>query len=404
MGDFAEPSPRLGDDTLLNDVREQVRASDDPAPLGSHSLSLRDADDAVYSEGRALEHCRYHAAKKRLFFFDYDGTLAPIAPTPSMAVPAPATLEALEKLSADPQNVVYVTSGRDAAFLEQHLGHLARVGFSAEHGAFMRAPGARGSISRSGWTWAGWTRWRRCSGIMLRFVPVRLRAGEDADRAKQRPTGSIVEVKKTSIPWHYRASDPEWGLLQCKRCQDQLETSLAHKRPIVVSPGKKNLEVTPIAVNKGEIVMRLLYKNPDAEFIFCAGDDKRLEDTFRALLLFPLGSASTTATATMETPLSGVFTTAVGPSSKPTLARWHVRTPEEVVEHMLGLVSVKGGDGGGGTGVVDIKSPLSVQILLSLRFKGTENNVPGTQALGSFLCVLPADEQHTRTVYDHQQL
>lgn len=38
--------------------------------------------------------------------------------------------------------------------------------------------------------------------------------------------------------------------------------------------GKKNLEVRPLAVNKGEIVRRLIYENPDADFIFCAGDDK----------------------------------------------------------------------------------------------------------------------------------
>lgn len=42
----------------------------------------------------------------------------------------------------------------------------------------------------------------------------------------------------------------------------------------VVMVGKKNLEVRPIAVNKGEIVKRILYLNPDTEFIFCAGDDK----------------------------------------------------------------------------------------------------------------------------------
>ena len=38
--------------------------------------------------------------------------------------------------------------------------------------------------------------------------------------------------------------------------------------------GKKNLEVRPLAVNKGEIVRRLIYENPSADFIFCAGDDK----------------------------------------------------------------------------------------------------------------------------------
>lgn len=42
----------------------------------------------------------------------------------------------------------------------------------------------------------------------------------------------------------------------------------------LVLVGKKNLEVRPIAINKGEIVKRLLYTNPDAEWVFCAGDDK----------------------------------------------------------------------------------------------------------------------------------
>lgn len=115
----------------------------------------------------------------------------------------------------------------------------------------------------------------------------------------------------------------------------------------------------PIAVNKGEIVKRILYNNPDAEFIFCAGDDKTDEDMFRALLLFP-SDGTPGAKAVMDPPLSvtllagaggktfekvelaiereAVFTTAVGHSSKRTLAVWHVTTPEEVVDHMLHLV------------------------------------------------------------------
>jgi trehalose 6-phosphate synthase/phosphatase len=79
-------------------------------------------------------------------------------------------------------------------------------------------------------------------------------------------------------------------LFQCRQCQDLLENNVAHKRPIegIISPfkvlrvlscsvvlvGKKNLEVRPLAINKGEIVKRILYLNPDAEFVFCAGDDK----------------------------------------------------------------------------------------------------------------------------------
>ena len=50
----------------------------------------------------------------------------------------PKKLWKLSKKSADPQNLVYIISGRDSAFLEQHLGHLKNVGFSAEHGGFFR--------------------------------------------------------------------------------------------------------------------------------------------------------------------------------------------------------------------------------------------------------------------------
>lgn len=96
----------------------------------------------------------------------------------------------------------------------------------------------------------------------------------------QRTTGSHIEVKKSSITWHYRSSDPEWGLFQCHQCQDLLENNLARKRPIEVLVGKKNLEVRPIAVNKGEIVKRIVYFHPDAEFIFCAGDDKVSQTTY----------------------------------------------------------------------------------------------------------------------------
>jgi len=118
-----------------------------------------------------------------------------------------------------------------------------------------------------------------------------------------------------------------------------------------------------IAINKGEIVKRLLYNNPDADFVFCAGDDKTDEDMFRALRLFPVGST----VATMAAPISasssppgtpsngedeeelpsvqlaitaaGCFATTVGHPSKKTLAVWHVTSAPEVVESMLKLVN-----------------------------------------------------------------
>lgn len=75
--------------------------------------------------------------------FVVQGTLSPIVRIPSMAIPTVHTLEALERLSSDPTNIVYIISGRDQAFLEQHLGHIKNLGMSAEHGGFIREPGTK---------------------------------------------------------------------------------------------------------------------------------------------------------------------------------------------------------------------------------------------------------------------
>lgn len=76
-----------------------------------------------------------------------DGTLTPIVKDPSAAVPSESLLKALPILAADPKNIVYIISGRDGAFLEEHLGHIDNLGMSAEHGCFLRAPGAKQWIS-----------------------------------------------------------------------------------------------------------------------------------------------------------------------------------------------------------------------------------------------------------------
>lgn len=58
-----------------------------------------------------------------------------------MAVPSEEALEALEKLTNDPKNLVYIISGRDQDFLEHHFGHFKKLGMSAEHGGFIREAG-----------------------------------------------------------------------------------------------------------------------------------------------------------------------------------------------------------------------------------------------------------------------
>ena len=76
-----------------------------------------------------------------------DGTLTPIVKVPSAALPSKSLLKSLAALCADPKNVVYIISGRNGDFLEEHLGHIPNLGMSAEHGCFIRAPQAKDWIS-----------------------------------------------------------------------------------------------------------------------------------------------------------------------------------------------------------------------------------------------------------------
>ncbi|KAL0945075.1 hypothetical protein HGRIS_004229 [Hohenbuehelia grisea] len=71
-------------------------------------------------------------------------TLTPIVKA-SYATSSPQTLQALSALSSEPGNLVYIISGGDGGFLEEHLGHLTDVGLSAEHLGFIRERGLRRS-------------------------------------------------------------------------------------------------------------------------------------------------------------------------------------------------------------------------------------------------------------------
>ncbi|TIA93684.1 hypothetical protein E3P81_00786 [Wallemia ichthyophaga] len=288
---------------------------------------------------------KYKKAKKRLLLFDYDGTLTPIVSRPSAAVPGQKLKEILPRITSDERNIVFTVSGRDGNFLSEHLGHMPNIGLSAEHGCFIKEPNSK--------EW-----WNLTDNIDMSWMD----DVEDIFKYfTERTIGSQIERKKASITWHYRNCDAEFGSFQCKQCQDLLESNVVSKKPVEVLVGKKNLEVRPLAVNKGEIVKRLLYDHSDSEFVMCAGDDKTDEDMFRSLsdiLVLAPGSTSSLKPI-MNAPVSvsmggekeetlpgveinmnadDIFTVTVGPASKPSLAGWHLTTPEEVIDALEKLV------------------------------------------------------------------
>lgn len=78
----------------------------------------------------------YIKAKKRAILLDYDGTVMPqnsIIKTPNAEV-----ISILNRLSADPRNIVFIVSGRGRDSLSQWFAPCQHLGLAAEHGYFLR--------------------------------------------------------------------------------------------------------------------------------------------------------------------------------------------------------------------------------------------------------------------------
>lgn len=285
---------------------------------------------------RTLMLKQYRAARKRLFMFDYDGTLTPIVREPSAAIPSERVIQTLKTLAADHRNAVWIISGRDQDFLQQHLGHISELGFSAEHGSFIRHPGESTWENLAEKFDMGWQ--QEVIDIFQKYT----------DRAP----GSFIERKRCALTWHYRQVEQELGVKEAQNANKELEATVTKKWDVDVMEGKANLEVRPTFINKGEIAKRLVADynadiarlagesvhdpesaNPLArrlEFIFCAGDDFTDEDMFRAL----------NSISGSQVEADHVFTCAVGASTKVTLGKWHLLEPEDVVESTALLAGV----------------------------------------------------------------
>ncbi|CAG8979134.1 hypothetical protein HYALB_00000267 [Hymenoscyphus albidus] len=260
---------------------------------------------------------QYRAAKKRLFMFDYDGTLTPIVRDPAAAIPSERVIRTLRALASDSRNAVWIISGRDQEFLTQYLGHISELGFSAEHGSFMRHPGSEEWENLAETLDMGWQK-----EVMECF-----------QKYTEKTPGSFIERKRCALTWHYRPADPELGAHNARECQKELEKTVGKAWDVEVMTGKANLEVRPTFINKGEIAKRLVADYGEEvgqppEFTLCLGDDFTDEDMFRALN----GSSL---------PDGHVFTVTVGASSKMTLAKWHLLEPVDVISS---IALLNGGD------------------------------------------------------------
>jgi trehalose 6-phosphate synthase/phosphatase len=251
------------------------------APMRDHVMRL-DArrwarsfiDDLAAREAAPQQQApRWDEASQRLrdvlarggrvaLFLDYDGTLREIERDPAAATPNAPIRNLLDALSRRQGVDVTVVSGRTPQDLEAFLGGYD-FGLIAEHGAAIRLPHSRDWENADRNVTYAW------KDEILKVLTL----------YQESTPGSWIEDKRTSLVWHYRRSDPEFGQWKARELATDLSAMLSNQ-PVNVRHGKKIVEVTAAQVNKGAAVMRCL-EGRDYGLVLVAGDDATDESMFR---------------------------------------------------------------------------------------------------------------------------
>jgi len=203
----------------------------------------------------------YQKGKKRLLILDYDGTLVPIVKTPELAIPEEQLIQTLKTLAADKNNTVVISSGRDADFLDKWFGELG-LNLAAEHGAYYKVHG----------------KWH---GNFATKFPEDVELSNIMQRIVDKTPGSRLELKKTSMVWHYRNCDKWLADLREKQLINALMMPCARLN-LQIMRGTKVVEVKTAGFNKGTEAIRLTDKD-DYDFVLAMGDDNTDEDMFHVL-------------------------------------------------------------------------------------------------------------------------
>lgn len=194
-------------------------------------------------------------------FLDYDGTLREIEREPRRAKPTDEIRALLAELRRHENIDVTLISGRTPHDLESWFGDLD-VTLIAEHGAGIRRSGS--------------DEWEQLGGDISYAWKDEIR---DLLRLYEQSTpGSSIEEKRTSLVWHHRKTDPEFGTWKANQLTHELGTMMANE-PVKIRHGRKIVEITSSEVSKGAAIRRLLQEN-SYDLVFCAGDDVTDETMF----------------------------------------------------------------------------------------------------------------------------
>ncbi|WP_298231269.1 trehalose-phosphatase [uncultured Azohydromonas sp.] len=190
-------------------------------------------------------------------FFDFDGTLVDIAPTPATVVVDPALPPLLQRLAQQLSGAVAIVSGRALADIDALLG-LPRLCAAGVHGA----------------------EWRALDSHVRRIpVPALKVAVAPLQQLCARFPGLRLEHKPGALALHYRQA-PELEA----QCLQAMHDALQRVEGMALQRGKLVVELKPRGASKAAAVRRFLEQRPfQHRRAWFFGDDVTDESAFEAV-------------------------------------------------------------------------------------------------------------------------
>jgi trehalose 6-phosphate phosphatase len=191
------------------------------------------------------------------FFFDFDGTLVELAPTPDGVLVRPDLLALLAELRRVTHGAVAVVSGRGIDSIDAFLG-MPDLPVAGLHGAERRD--ANGDTQRVGFNDQRLLHMEQVLAEVVRTHP-----------------GMLLEIKGAAVALHYRnAPDFESAAREAT-----MQLAGEYADAYVLQPGKMVYEIKPKDVDKGRALRAFLDEPPFAGRLpVFAGDDLTDEKGF----------------------------------------------------------------------------------------------------------------------------
>lgn len=203
-------------------------------------------------------------------FLDFDGTIAPIAPTPDSVTVAPEMAQAVGRLRERLGDALAIVSGRPIVELDRLLVPV-RTAAAGVHGAELRLA-ADGPIEQRGE--------KMPDALHARLLEI-------VERLRIRSPGVLGEDKGRAFAIHYRLAPEAVTALR-----DMMQ-GLVLDPPWRILPGHRVFEITSATLGKGEALKALMAEKPFAgrRPVFVGDDRTDLDGMDAAIALGGAGIA-----------------------------------------------------------------------------------------------------------------